>query len=248
MSEGEQKSKTGLDRRELLRHLAAGAGVTGAAALPSRALWRGELRPGAPAAAALPAAGAPQSADAGIALGDAQPPDAALAAADWKPAFFDEHQDATVLAIADLMIPATNTPGARAAQVDRFIDLMLSTEAPGTGEESSGTDFADLLIRKGTMAAQQRYVAALNWLDGYCLGHYTKPFKALDTAEQQAVLDLVTHPASGPEIGAGADLFALIKSSIVTAYYSSETGARQELKYQTNPFQPNMPGCEQEKQ
>ena len=36
------------------------------------------------------------------------------------------HQDAIVLAAADQIIPATETPGAAAAQVDRFIDTMLA--------------------------------------------------------------------------------------------------------------------------
>jgi hypothetical protein len=36
------------------------------------------------------------------------------------------HQDATVATIAELIIPATNTPGARAARVNEFIDLILT--------------------------------------------------------------------------------------------------------------------------
>ncbi|HUI41827.1 MAG TPA: gluconate 2-dehydrogenase subunit 3 family protein [Terriglobia bacterium] len=243
MGESEKNIETGLDRRELLRRLVASAGAAGAAAaLPSGALGAtAPIHSSAPPAAPRDAA---QTAGSSVALGDAEPPDPSLAAPDWKPIFFDDHQDATVLAIADLMIPATSTPGARAAQVDRFIDLLLGTDAPGTSEDSSGTDFADLLLRKGSLAAQKRYIAALNWLDGYCLAHYSKPFTALDRAEQQTILDLATHSTSGPDIGAGADLFALIKSSVVTAYYSSEIGAAQELKYRTNPFQTGMPECE----
>src|SRR2546428_786105 len=38
----------------------------------------------------------------------------------------DPHQSETVATIAELIIPATDTPGARAAQVDRFIDLLLA--------------------------------------------------------------------------------------------------------------------------
>ena len=35
-------------------------------------------------------------------------------------------QNATVTTIAELIIPQTNTPGARAARVNEFIDLILS--------------------------------------------------------------------------------------------------------------------------
>src|SRR5204863_393450 len=38
----------------------------------------------------------------------------------------DPHQSETVATIAELIIPATDTPGARAAQVHRFIDLLLA--------------------------------------------------------------------------------------------------------------------------
>src|SRR5689334_12802076 len=36
------------------------------------------------------------------------------------------HQNGTVTTIAELIIPQTNTPGARAARVNEFIDLILS--------------------------------------------------------------------------------------------------------------------------
>src|SRR5438445_11890074 len=38
----------------------------------------------------------------------------------------DPHQSETVATIAELIIPTTDTPGARAAQVHRFIDLLLA--------------------------------------------------------------------------------------------------------------------------
>lgn len=49
-----------------------------------------------------------------------------LEAAAWKPVLFNAHQNATVIALTDLIIPATDTPGAKAALVNRYIDLMLS--------------------------------------------------------------------------------------------------------------------------
>jgi Gluconate 2-dehydrogenase subunit 3 len=48
---------------------------------------------------------------------------AAQPEAHWKPQFFDEHQNETLIAITDLIIPETDTPGAKAALVNRYIDL-----------------------------------------------------------------------------------------------------------------------------
>jgi len=232
-----QQETSGFDRREALRRLITSAGAAGAAAaLPSAA--RAATNP-AVEAAPQEAASAPA-----MSLGAAEPPDPSLAAADWKPKFLDDHQDQTVLAVADLLIPDTDTPGARAAHVDRFIDLLLSTDAPGTAEDTSGTDFADLLLRKGSLEGQKRYIAALNWLDGFCLAQYSKPFVDLDRPDQDTVLDMLTHANDNREVAAGHDSFALIKNSIVTAYYSSEIGTLQELKYQTNPYQTGVPGCD----
>jgi hypothetical protein len=227
----------GFDRREALRRLITGAGAAGAAAaLPTTVPAKVD-----PAVETAPQQTASAPA---MSLGAAEPPDPILMAADWKPRFLDDHQDQTVLAVADLLIPDTDTPGARAAKVDRFIDLLLATDAPGTGEESGGTDFTDLLIRKGSLEGQKRYIAALNWLDGYCLRQFSNPFTGLSRANQETVLDMLTHANDNPEVATGHESFALIKNSIVMAYYSSEVGTLQELKYQTNPYQTGIPGCD----
>jgi hypothetical protein len=36
-------------------------------------------------------------------------------AAAWKPGLFDDHENETVIALIDLIIPATDTPGPKAA-------------------------------------------------------------------------------------------------------------------------------------
>ncbi len=53
-----------------------------------------------------------------------------LAAPGWKPKFFDEHQNDTVMVLSDLIIPATDTPGAKEALANRYIDLVLAAEKP----------------------------------------------------------------------------------------------------------------------
>jgi len=223
----EDQQSNGIGRRELLRRLAAGAAGASVAL------------PGWGHAATLPAS-MPHTAmqampdAAGSALGAAEPPDPSLSSKDWTPRFFDEHQNETVVVLSDLVIPATDTPGAKAAEVNRFIDMLLSAQDSET---------------------QKEYIQALAWLDGHCLVQYSKPFTRLDPAEQADVLTLLTHPdrmarrhhaeqGNDPDMDRGAELFAVIKSSIVDAYYSSEIGLLQELKYQTNPFQTGYPGCE----
>jgi glucoside 3-dehydrogenase (cytochrome c) hitch-hiker subunit len=200
----------GIGRREALQRLVAGAGAS--AALPALA----------------PATTTPETGMPGIrmpaseSLGSAEPPDPALSAKDWKPKFFDAHQNETIVVLSDLLIPDTDTQGAKAAQVNRFIDLYLSAADP---------EF------------QKEFLQGLAWLQGYCLSHYTQPFTQLEPERQKEVLTLLTHESKDAQIAEEVKHFRILKEAIALSYYTSEIGMLQELKYQTSPFQPEFPGC-----
>ena len=51
-----------------------------------------------------------------------------LKVANWKPKFLDEHQNETLIILSDLIVPATDTPGAKEALVNRYIDLVMAAE------------------------------------------------------------------------------------------------------------------------
>src|ERR1700682_2059489 len=68
------------------------------------------------------------------------------------------HQNATVTTIAEIIIPQTDTPGAKAARVNEFIDLILTewydeeeksvfltglTEVDAHSQDLFGKDFVD---------------------------------------------------------------------------------------------------------
>jgi len=44
----------------------------------------------------------------------------------WAPRFFDEEEAQSVAALVELIIPETDTPGAREAQVHQYIDWIVS--------------------------------------------------------------------------------------------------------------------------
>src|SRR5216683_345186 len=46
------------------------------------------------------------------------------------------HQNDTVVAMIDQIIPATDTPGAKAARVNEFIDVILTEWATGSEREN----------------------------------------------------------------------------------------------------------------
>ena len=148
---------------------------------------------------------------------------AAETAADWKPLFFDAHQNATVEALTDLIIPATDTPGAKAALVNRYIDLLLNEEDPDR---------------------QKNFYQGLAWLDARCVSAHGAPFRELAAEQQTALLEQLADPNnSKPEDKPGVRFFEEIKGLTIFGYYTSRIGMEQELKYGGDDFHSEFPGA-----
>jgi hypothetical protein len=121
----------------------------------------------------------------------------------WQPLTFDAHQNETVIALTDLIIPATDTPGAKQANVNRYIDLFL-------------TD--------GDAGQRDRFLEGLAWLDRFARDTYTKPFREL-TSEQQTSLLRQMDDGSAPK--PACDFFRLAKSFTSRIYYNTAIGFRE---------------------
>jgi hypothetical protein len=122
-------------------------------------------------------------------------------AAAWKPQIFDDHQNQTVIALTELIIPATDTPGAKAANVNRYIDLMLAD---------------------GPDSERARFLEGLSWLDSVAIQQHGRPFVKCTPADQTALL---TEFESGT--GPGHEFFRLAKSMTAMIYYNTQIGYRE---------------------
>jgi hypothetical protein len=120
----------------------------------------------------------------------------------WKPGLFDAHQNATVIAIADLIIPATDTPGAKDARVNEYIDIILAEGGP---------------------ERRAAFIDGLGWLDGLAARRHQKPFVACSKTVQIALLKQVDG-AAAEDLKPGANFFGLMKQLTVEAYYTSKSG------------------------
>src|SRR5436309_2770847 len=136
-----------------------------------------------------------------------------LARSDWKPQFLDEHQNETLVILSDLLIPATETPGAKLALANRFIDQLLAAETPDM---------------------QRQFVDSLAFLDGECLSRYRSAFRYAPQASQLELLHLLAYPHSlstwGTDVARedpGYEHFRRLKDWVARAFYSSETGLRE---------------------
>src|SRR6478609_460979 len=100
----------------------------------------------------------------------------ALAAEAAAPGFGSSHavftaeQRSLLAAIAERIIPTTDTPGAIAAGVPQFIEMMVA-------------DFYETADRND-------FLNGLGAVEGYAQVHHAKAFTALDANDQDAVLPL----------------------------------------------------------
>ena len=128
------------------------------------------------------------------------------------------HQDATVTTIAELIIPQTETPGAKAVKVNEFIDLIL-------------TEWYD-------EATTARFLAGLSDVDSRSQKLFGKKFVACKKPQQielLKVLDaefvLARKEEAAPTVPALAPMnfFGMIKKLTLIGYYTSEIGFKDEL-------------------
>ena len=119
----------------------------------------------------------------------------------WTPQLFDAHQNETVIALTERIIPATDTPGAKAALVNRHLDKLL---------------------HDGPAADQQRVLEGLAWLDGQAIRQHSKPFVRCAESEQVAMLQAM-DTGTGP----GNQFFRLAKSLTSSTYYATEIGFKE---------------------
>jgi hypothetical protein len=179
-------SETHIHRRRALGQLLAG--TVGVASMP---MWVESLcaqaRAEAHTQAAQAAAGAPA----------------------WAPSVLTAGQNDAVIALTELIIPATDTPGAKAALVNRFVDRVLTAaDASQRGE----------------------FIRGLAWLDDRCRARVGKDVAGATAAELTAVLTpLAAEGSALADDAPGIAFFRAIKSMTITGYYTTEIGLRQEL-------------------
>lgn len=128
----------------------------------------------------------------------AQTVPATAVSAAWKPDVLDVHQNETVIALSDLIIPDTDTPGAKAANVNRYIDLFL---------------------RDGSDAILRSFVAGLGSLDGLSIQKFGNPFVRCSKQQQT---ELLTEMDSSNH-----EFFRMAKRMIANIYYNTALGYRE---------------------
>jgi gluconate 2-dehydrogenase gamma chain len=136
----------------------------------------------------------------------------------FKPAFLSEDQARLVAEVAEIIIPKTDTPGAKDVGVPSFIDLILK----------------DCYKKED----QDRYLAGLTEFDNAAKTAYGDLFLDLDP-EQQVEHVKKTHDAAVTAEKSGEvkdrPFILMTKELTVTGFFTSEVGATQVLQYAPVP-------------
>jgi hypothetical protein len=149
-----------------------------------------------------------------------------LGATDWKPLFLNAQQNESLIALAESIVP-----GSTKAQVNRFIDLLLSVD---------------------TDKHKKQFVESIAAFEGEAQKRFGKDFPALDEGQKSQLLtDASAIPAKehSDDAGSGArhtglhEHFENLKGWVSGAYYSSEIGMK-ELGWKADRVFASFPGCE----
>jgi hypothetical protein len=139
------------------------------------------------------------------------------------------HQNDTVVAMAEQIIPATETPGAKGARVNEFIDVILTEWA--TLEER-----AHFLEGLADIDKQSQKLFGKNFVEASFEQQLTQ-LRAVDDATLAGRISRAHHGnhVSQPDTQLQGDFWEVFKRITVHGYYTSEVGFTQELKLQIIP-------------
>jgi gluconate 2-dehydrogenase gamma chain len=143
-------------------------------------------------------------------------------APEQTPRFFNAQELAAITTLSDLIIPADDhSPGAKAAGVTAFIDLMVS-ESPNE---------VKTLWRDGLVAveriSQQKFGA---------------PFNNATGEQQLSLVKTISRNERSPR-QIEERFFIAIKGLTVDGYYTSSIGIHQDLQYKGNAVLKEFVGC-----
>lgn len=141
------------------------------------------------------------------------------------PAFFTLPDFETISRISDLIIPPSDTPGAIAAGVPKYIDMIVSRNP----------------------AQQSLMVDGLRWLDQEAKLLANCRFIELSEAQQLTLLQPLCEAADqGRLAGRLTQFFALTKALSADGYYTSSAGLMNDLSYKGNSMMMSFPECTHE--
>ena len=141
------------------------------------------------------------------------------------------HQNDTVVAMVDQIIPATDTPGAKDARVNEFMDVILTEWANDEERRNFLDGLADVDRQSNALfgkdfasAAPAQQLVLLRSMDA-----------GAEIARSQGKSRPPFWQPEGRDTKMQGDFFTVFKNMTVHGYYTSEIGFAEELKLEIMP-------------
>jgi hypothetical protein len=159
----------------------------------------------------------------------------------YQPLFLSPEQFRLVEHVTEMIIPADDSPGAKAAGVAEFIDFMLDNRVAVTADEDSRS--VEERLRQGT-AAQIQFAGGLNWLNARSKSEYKNEFMDCTREQQVALLEELAYKSKfTPSTERGRAFFQMLRDYTVVGYYTSKIGL-ESLGYPgLRTFWPKLQAC-----
>lgn len=139
------------------------------------------------------------------------------------PQFFKTGEYAAISALANLIIPDTDTPGAVAAGVPAYIDYVV----------------------RNNRVHQETFRLGLEWLEKESRERHGEDFVKLTEEQQIAILQPVSDAVDRGSLSSQAEkFFRAAKAMTADGYYTSRIGLMQELGFQGGAVLAEYPSCE----
>jgi hypothetical protein len=151
-------------------------------------------------------------------------------ASDYALRTLNPHQNDTVVAMIDQIIPATDTPGAKGARVNEFIDVILTEWANDEERQNflagiAGVDKQsnELFGKNFVDASLQQQVTLLRSMDESVAVQHARRMRHGNTIPEDRDKQL------------RGEFFTVFKRITVHGYYTSKVGFHEELKLEIIP-------------
>ena len=141
------------------------------------------------------------------------------------------HQNDTVVAMIDQIIPATDTPGAKAARVNEFIDVILTEWATDEGRRNFLDGLADVDKQSNELFGKDFAAASAS--------QQLTLLRSMDDAVSIARTEMRRRASNTPDEERDTQLkgkfFVVFKNITLHGYYTSEVAFTKELNLEIIP-------------
>lgn len=141
----------------------------------------------------------------------------------WQPVFFTQDQAELLAEVAERIIPTTDTPGAKSAMVDRYIDEAVHNNYKPED--------------------QKKFQKSIGIFNDLANEKFKKSFVKITDSQKDEVLNELAKAAKNANDDQGRHVFHEMRSLVVSGYFTSEIGATQALVYDPipGPYQACIP-------